>query len=72
MAPELKKHLGDYQDYTSLAALVSDMWTRLPCDDRHTMVTLAALENQDSNSSASGNLSQDLEGLDVKPLGDCN
>ncbi|PVD34028.1 hypothetical protein C0Q70_05290 [Pomacea canaliculata] len=68
VAPDLKKRLGSTHDAHAVAAIVSDMWTKLPSDDRHTMVTLAALENQDSNSSGSASLSQDLEELDIKPL----
>ncbi|KAK7098750.1 uncharacterized protein [Littorina saxatilis] len=68
VAPGLKQQLGTSHDANSLAAIVSGMWSRLPSDDRNTMVTLAALENQDSNSSASGSLSQDLEELNVTPI----
>jgi len=68
VAPALKKQLGSSHDANSLAAIVSNMWSQLPCDDRNTMVTLAALENQDSNSSGSGSLSQDLEDLNVTPI----
>ena len=68
MAPALKKQLGQAHDADAVAALVSSMWSQLPHDDRNTMVTLAALENQDSNSSGSGSLSQDLEELDVTPI----
>ncbi|KAL8572831.1 hypothetical protein ACOMHN_025006 [Nucella lapillus] len=68
VAPALRTRLGSGHDADSLAALVSDMWSQLPTDDRDTMVTLAALENQDSNSSSGGSLSQDLEELDVTPL----
>ncbi|KAK7477573.1 hypothetical protein BaRGS_00031178 [Batillaria attramentaria] len=68
VAPGIKKQLGGSPDANSVAAMVSDMWQRLPNDDRSTLVTLAALENHDSNSSENGSLSQDLEELDVKPL----
>ncbi|XP_005105844.2 uncharacterized protein LOC101854740 [Aplysia californica] len=70
VGPKLNEKLGSHSLHSPTVAFnVAHMWTDLPQHEKNTMSALASLEGQSHAENIKfGQLSQDLENVEIKPL----
>lgn len=69
MSGALESHLSREEiESPNFAETITQMWNDMNEDQKTTLVTIAALENSNSSSSTSTELSEDLSDISVTPI----